>query len=51
MQTNPRKLALLALIRPFRRWALTHLSQSQLHWSNPLIVKTRNQTSLQLFCF
>ena len=28
----------------------THLSQSQLHWGNPLTAKTKKRTSLQLFC-
>lgn len=52
IQTIPRKHALLAPllpIRPFCHRAPTHLSQSRLPWGNPLIAKTRNRTSLQLF--
>ena len=40
---------LLLPIRPFCHRAPMHLPQSRLPWGNPLIAKTRNQTSLQLF--
>ena len=54
MQTIPCKHALpappLLPVHPFRHWDPMHLSQSQLHWGNPLTAKTKKRTSLQLFC-